>query len=70
MLPFLALHSNLAKNRGDGLRPELQALFERHVRSDVGLFAVIESVEAGSSAEGSNADSIQPEQSANVSSSE
>jgi hypothetical protein len=44
MLPFLSLHA-LAAQRGDGLRPELLALFERHVRLDTGLVAVIEPVE-------------------------
>ena len=29
MIPFLAMHA-LAAPRGDGLRPELLALFERH----------------------------------------
>ena len=29
MIPFLATHA-LAARRGDGLRPELLALFERH----------------------------------------
>jgi hypothetical protein len=29
MIPFLAMHA-LAALRGDGLRPELLALFERH----------------------------------------
>ena len=29
MIPFLAIHA-LAAPRGDGLRPELLALFERH----------------------------------------
>lgn len=44
MLPFLSLHA-LAAQRGDGLRPELLALFERHVRPDAGLVALIEPVE-------------------------
>jgi hypothetical protein len=44
MLPFLSLHA-LAAKRGDGLRPELLALFERHARSGTGLAAIIEPVE-------------------------
>lgn len=44
MLPFLSLHA-LAAQRGDGLRPELLALFERHARSGAGLVATIEPVE-------------------------
>ena len=44
MLPFLSLHA-LAARRGDGLRPELKALFERHVRLATGLAATIEPVE-------------------------
>jgi hypothetical protein len=44
MLPFLSLHA-LAAKRGDGLRPELLALFERHVRSEMGLTTIIEPVE-------------------------
>jgi hypothetical protein len=38
MLPFLPLHT-LAAQRGDGLRPELLALFERHAKSTPGLSA-------------------------------
>ena len=41
MLPFLSLHA-LAAQRGDGLRPELLALFERHAGSETGLTAIIE----------------------------
>lgn len=41
MLPFLSLHA-LAARRGDGLRPELLALFERYARSGTGLRAGIE----------------------------
>lgn len=44
MLPFLSLHA-LAAQRGDGLRPELLALFERHARLETGLVAIIEPVE-------------------------
>jgi hypothetical protein len=44
MLPFLSLHA-LAAQRGDGLRPELLALFERHTRSETSLAAIIEAVE-------------------------
>jgi hypothetical protein len=44
MLPFLSFHA-LAAQRGDGLRPELLALFERHARSGTGLVATIEPVE-------------------------
>ena len=47
MLPFLSLHA-LAAQRGDGLRPELKALFERHVRLATGLAATIEPVETES----------------------
>ncbi|WP_244818561.1 hypothetical protein [Caballeronia sp. Lep1P3] len=41
MLPFLSLHA-LAAQRGDGLRPELLALFERHAGLETGLDAIIE----------------------------
>jgi hypothetical protein len=41
MLPFLSLHA-LAAQRGDGLRPELLALFERYARAETGLSAAIE----------------------------
>jgi len=41
MLPFLSLHA-LAAQRGDGLRPELLALFERHAGSETGLATIIE----------------------------
>ena len=44
MLPFLSLHA-LAAQRGDGLRPELLALFERHAGSNAGLAAIIEAEE-------------------------
>jgi hypothetical protein len=44
MLPFLSLHT-LGAQRGDGLRPELLALFEREARSGTGLTAIIEPVE-------------------------
>ncbi|CAB3804715.1 hypothetical protein LMG28138_05559 [Pararobbsia alpina] len=44
MLPFLSLHA-LAAQRGDGLRPELKALFEHHVGLATGLTATIEPVE-------------------------
>jgi hypothetical protein len=44
MLSLLSLHA-LAAQRGDGLRPELRALFERHARLAVGLSASIEPVE-------------------------
>lgn len=44
MLPLLSLHS-LAAQRGDGLRPELRALFERHATQATGLVATIELVE-------------------------
>ncbi|WP_233886799.1 hypothetical protein [Paraburkholderia flagellata] len=47
MLPFLSLHA-LAAQRGDGLRPELKALFERHVRLATGLSATIEPLETES----------------------
>jgi hypothetical protein len=40
MLPFLSLHA-LAAQRGDGLRPELLALFERHAGLETGLAAII-----------------------------
>jgi hypothetical protein len=45
MLPLLSLHA-LAAQRGDGLRPELKALLERHARRESGLSATIEAVEA------------------------
>ena len=38
MLPFLPFHT-LAAKRGDGLRPELLALFERRAESTPGLSA-------------------------------
>lgn len=44
MLPLLSLHS-LAAQRGDGLRPELKALLERHASQATGLVAIIEPVE-------------------------
>jgi hypothetical protein len=44
MLPLLSLYA-LAAQRGDGLRPELLALFERHARAETGLSAIIEPVE-------------------------
>ncbi|MFM0624632.1 hypothetical protein [Paraburkholderia xenovorans] len=47
MLTFLSFHA-LAAQRGDGLRPELLALFERHARSGIGLAAIIEPVETES----------------------
>jgi hypothetical protein len=42
MLALLSFHA-LAAQRGDGLRPELLALFARDGRSESGLAAVIES---------------------------
>ena len=47
MLSFLSLHA-LAAQRGDGLRPELKALFEHHARLATGLAATIEPVETES----------------------
>ena len=47
MLPLLSLHS-LAAQRGDGLRPELKALLERHAGLVTGLAATIEPVERDS----------------------
>lgn len=44
MLPLLSLHA-LAAQRGDGLRPELRALFERRAGLVTGLAAIIEPVE-------------------------
>jgi hypothetical protein len=41
MLPFLSLHA-LAAQRGDGLRSELLALFERYARTETGLSVAIE----------------------------
>ncbi len=41
LAPLLALHA-LAAQRGDGLRPELLALFLRHAQSDAGLSASID----------------------------
>jgi hypothetical protein len=43
MLPLLSLHA-LAAQRGDGLRPELKALLERHAGGAAGLTAGIEDV--------------------------
>src|SRR5262249_55178318 len=45
MLPFLPLHA-LAAQRGDGLRPELLELFERHARSEASLDGLTEPIEA------------------------
>ncbi|QCP52781.1 hypothetical protein FAZ95_26975 [Trinickia violacea] len=45
MLPFLSLHALVAQ-RGDGLRPELLAMFQRYARSEAGLSAAIEPDEA------------------------
>lgn len=47
MLPFLPFHA-LAAQRGDGLRPELLALFARYGRSETGLVVIIEPVETES----------------------
>jgi hypothetical protein len=47
MFPFLSFHA-LAAQRGDGLRPELLALFERYARSEAGLAAIIEPAETES----------------------
>ncbi|RDJ99645.1 hypothetical protein [Paraburkholderia lacunae] len=44
MLPLLSLHA-LAAQRGDGLRPELLALLERHRASETGLTVPIEAPE-------------------------
>ncbi|WP_233807145.1 hypothetical protein [Paraburkholderia sp. HP33-1] len=44
MLPLLSLHA-LAAQRGDGLRPELKALLERHAGLATGLAATIEPIE-------------------------
>jgi hypothetical protein len=41
MLPLLPFHA-LATRRGDGLRPELLALFKRYASSPAGLSAGIE----------------------------
>jgi hypothetical protein len=59
MLPFLSFHA-LAVQRGDGLRPELLALFERHTRSETGLAAIIEPVETESRSEVAGAVSTGP----------
>jgi hypothetical protein len=59
MLTFLSFHS-LAAQRGDGLRPELLALFERHARSETGLAAIIEPVETESLHQAAGAVSINP----------
>jgi hypothetical protein len=48
MLPFLSLHA-LAAQSGDGLRPELLALFARRAGSQTGLSARIEPDETTSS---------------------
>jgi hypothetical protein len=45
MLPLLSLHA-LAAKRGDGLRPELLALFERGGQPSSGLVAAIEPADA------------------------
>ncbi len=45
LAPLLALHT-LAAQRGDGLRPELLALFLRHAHSDAGLSAGIDAPSA------------------------
>jgi hypothetical protein len=50
MLPFLALHA-LAAQRGDGLRPELLALLERHIENEASLRASIEPDDASVSSE-------------------
>ncbi len=47
MLPLLSFHS-LAAERGDGLRPELKTLLERHACQTTGLVATIEMVEQDS----------------------
>lgn len=44
MLPLLSFHY-LAAQRADGLRPELEALLERHAGRATGLVATIEPVE-------------------------
>ncbi|WP_075643790.1 hypothetical protein [Paraburkholderia monticola] len=60
MLPFLSFHA-LAAQRGDGLRPELLALFfERHARSETGLGAIIEPVETESLSQVADAVSSDP----------
>lgn len=41
MLPLLPFHA-IAAQRGDGLRPELLALFARHAQSGTGLSAQID----------------------------
>jgi hypothetical protein len=43
MLPFLSLHA-LAAQSGDGLRPELLALFARRAGSQTGLSARIDTL--------------------------
>ena len=59
MLPFLSFHA-LAAQRGDGLRPELLALFERHARSETGLATIIEAVETESLSQVAGAASNSP----------
>jgi hypothetical protein len=54
MLPLLSLHA-LAAQRGDGLRPELKALFERHAGLATGLVATIEPVEQESRSQATDA---------------
>lgn len=54
MLPFLSLHA-LAAQRGDGLHPEVKALFERHVRLATGLSATIEPLESESRTQAASA---------------
>ena len=59
MLPFLPFHT-LAAGRGDGLRPELLALFERHARPAAALSARIErETPAAAGNAPTNADSLE-----------
>ncbi|WP_109477109.1 hypothetical protein [Paraburkholderia sp. C35] len=57
MLPLLSLHA-LAAQRGDGLRPELRALFERHAGLTTGLAASIEPVEQASLSDATDAEEV------------
>ncbi|SEJ34904.1 hypothetical protein [Paraburkholderia diazotrophica] len=57
MLPFLALHA-LAAQCGDGLRPELLALLERHTGSEPCLRASIEPDDASANNDEEPVDSV------------
>ncbi len=54
MLPLLSLHA-LVAHRGDGLRPELLALLQRHAQTEIFSEITIDEREANPRAEGVNA---------------